>query len=174
MRRLGKLLEATCPDTEKLYALAHVPTIKEIFLLRYLDLLPAEAAAASAPSPGGRGAAAAAGPLSPGSAADERPPELRRGDSARGLAFGPLARPPSSGAPVRAVAHSGAGGWLDEEELSRLAKELCERLAPAGRPAVSVWQVRGSALERPRIAVCFKYTEILPYISNVCNECLYV
>jgi hypothetical protein len=158
MLRLGKLLEATCPDTERLYALAHVPTIKEIFLLRYLDLLPAEAAAAAAAAgPGGRGAAGAAGgPLSPGAAADERPPELRRGDSALGLAFAPLARPPSSGAPGGAerAAPGGAsagGAGLDEAGLARRARELCEVLAPAARPAVSVWQVRLPALGRGRL-----------------------
>jgi hypothetical protein len=154
MRRLGKLLEATCPDMERLYALAHVPTIKEIFLLRYLDLLPAEAAAAAASGCGGGGGVGGGGPLSPGSAADERPPELRRGDSARGLAFGPLARPPSSGARPAVGGERLAQGvaGLDEEELTRLAKELCERLAPAGRPAVSVWQVRRPAAKPPDFA----------------------
>ena len=129
------------------YALADVSTIKEVFLLRYLDQLPLPPPPAAAAA---KAAAKAAWepPASP-SVADERPPELRRGDSAHGLA---LSRAPSGGAGGRgrlgaaAQGHGGPGGpspWgeMDEEELLGLAKELCERLAPAGRPAVSVWQL---------------------------------
>ena len=123
---MERLLDGTSKEAQTQYALADISTIKEVFLLRYLDRSPAKAPAADA----------AATPI-----ADERPPALRRGDSVRGLGGG-VSRTASGGVPRgSSVAGSGQLVAVDEEELPRLANELCERLAPAGKPAVSVWQL---------------------------------
>jgi hypothetical protein len=135
-RRLEKLLDGTSKEVQALYALADVATIKEVFLQRYLDQLPAPPPAAA-----GKQGPAAWDPTSP-SVSDERPPELRRGDSARGLAptrAGSRGRLTPQAGPAAAAGVSWSGH--DEEDLVVLSKELCERLAPAGKPAVSVWQL---------------------------------